>query len=139
MHHTVIPSFHVLEPHSLAPRHQVALQIVWVRPGRVREVILVVRLDLLHLLLLLVVLRHQLYPCLLVNGRLSGGSARPALGQLHEDLGLLVFAGVGTEQFIPEEFLASPPHGGVLGVEVLDRGVVTSIWSVWMSAQSYSP
>lgn len=60
-------SFHVAEPNSFSSSHQVTFEVVGVGPGRVGEIILVVGLDLLELLLLLVVHRHQLHSHLLVN------------------------------------------------------------------------
>lgn len=95
-------SFHIAETHPLPTSHQVALQVVGVRPRRIRIVLLVVRLNFLQLLLLLVVHAHQLYPGLLIHCGFPHWSTRASLGQLHHNLGLLVLASVGVEQLITQ-------------------------------------
>lgn len=53
---------------------------------------------------------HQLDSGLLIDWVLPHWSSRTCLGELDDDLGLLVLAGVVVELLLTEELLACPPH-----------------------------
>jgi hypothetical protein len=114
-----ISSFHVLEAHSFTPGHQVVFEIVGVGPRGIGEVLLIGGLYFFHLLLFFVVHGHQLAFGLFVDWWLPHGGSGSAFGQFHYYFGLLVLADVGVERFLAQQLLTGPPHGRILGIQIL--------------------
>lgn len=136
---TLKSSFNVAESHSLAASHQIALQVVWIRPWRIRIIVFVVWLNFLQFFLLLVVHAHQLDSGFFIDSRFSYWCSWASFSQFYDNFSLLVFSSVGVQEFITEKLLACPPHRGILGIEVLNIIIFTSIWFVFTLSQMYSP